>query len=70
MTLRHRRDLHAGYGGLGLAVACRRSTPSCAWVSDVCKFDKDGNATHHDPCRAPCSILARLASPACPTSVT
>ena len=46
-----------GYGGLDLAVASVLDVEH-AWVSDVCKFDKDGNATHHDPCRAPCSILA------------
>lgn len=44
-------------GGLDLAVASVLDVEH-AWVSDVCKFDKDGNATHHDPCRAPCSILA------------
>ena len=47
----------SGYGGLDLAVASVLDVEH-AWVSDVCKFDKDGNATHHDPCRAPCSILA------------
>lgn len=46
-----------GYGGLDLAVASVLDVEH-AWVSDVCKFDKVGNATHHDPCRAPCSILA------------
>jgi DNA (cytosine-5)-methyltransferase 1 len=46
-----------GYGGLDLAVASVLNVEH-VWVSDVCKFDKDGNATHHDPCRAPCSILA------------
>lgn len=47
----------SGYGGLDLAVASVLDVEH-AWVSDVCKFDKDGNATHHVPCRAPCSILA------------
>lgn len=47
-----------GYGGLDLAVADVFPGIEHAWVSDVCKFDKDGNAGHHDPCRAPCSILA------------
>lgn len=46
-----------GYGGLDLAVASVLDVEH-VWVSDVCKFDKDGNAGHHDPCRAPCSILA------------
>lgn len=46
-----------GYGGLDLAVASVLDVEH-VWVSDVCKFDADGNATHHDPCRAPCSILA------------
>lgn len=46
-----------GYGGLDLAVASVLDVEH-VWVSDVCKFDKDGNATHHNPCRAPCSILA------------
>ncbi len=46
-----------GYGGLDLAVAQVLDVEH-AWVADVCKFDKDGNAGHHDPCHAPCSILA------------
>ena len=54
-----------GYGGLDLAVASVLDVEH-AWVSDVCKFDKDGNATHHDPCRAPCSIFSRTASPGVP----
>ncbi len=46
-----------GYGGLDLAVASVLDVEH-AWVADVCKFDKGGNAGHHVPCRAPCSILA------------
>ncbi|MDF1603371.1 DNA cytosine methyltransferase [Nocardioides sp. YIM 152315] len=45
-----------GYGGLDLAVASVLDVEH-AWVSDVCKFGPDG-AGHHDPCRAPCTILA------------
>lgn len=46
-----------GYGGLDLGVAQVLDVEH-AWVADVCKFDKDGNACHHEPCRAPCTILA------------
>lgn len=50
-------ELFAGYGGLGLGVRAVYGG-TVAWVSDVCRFDGKGNAGHHRPCRAPCSILA------------
>lgn len=49
-------ELFAGYGGLGLGVA-QVLDVKLAWYADACKFDKDGHASHHDPCRAPCSIM-------------
>jgi DNA (cytosine-5)-methyltransferase 1 len=50
-------ELCAGYGGLGMGVS-RVIDAEVAWVSDVCKFDKDGKPVgHHEPHRAPCSVL-------------
>lgn len=51
-------ELFGGYGGLGRGVQSVLGTGRLAWYSDVCKFDKHGNAGHHSPHRAPCSILA------------
>ena len=50
-------SLFAGYGGLSLAVE-EVFGAELAWYADCCKFDKQGNASHHTPCRAPCSIMA------------
>lgn len=50
-------ELFAGYCGLGMGVRAVIGG-EIAWVSDVCRVDKDGTVGHHDPCRAPCSILA------------
>lgn len=50
-------ELFAGYGGLGMGVQAALGG-DIAWVSDVCKFDKDGNAGHYEPHRGPCRILA------------
>lgn len=50
-------ELFAGYGGLGMGVQAVLGG-DIAWVSDVCKFDKDGNAGHYEPHRGPCRILA------------
>lgn len=51
-------SLFAGYDGIALGVQEVMPDARVAWVSDVCKFDKDGNASHFEPHRAPCSILA------------
>lgn len=51
-------ELFAGYGGLGKGVQMVLGG-TVTWVSDVCKFDKDGNAGHYSPHRGPCAILAR-----------
>ena len=51
-------ELFAGYGGIGLGVKEVWPDAEVRWVSDVCKFDKDGNASHHDPHRGPCRVLA------------
>ena len=50
-------ELFAGYGGLGMGVQ-EVLGGELAWYSDVCKFDKDGNAGHYEPHRGPCAILA------------
>jgi DNA (cytosine-5)-methyltransferase 1 len=51
-------ELFAGYSGLGMSVA-QVLDIELAWYSDICKFDKNGHAVgHHDPCRAPCSVMA------------
>lgn len=50
-------ELFAGYGGLGLGVQAALGG-QVVWYADACKFDKHGNAGHHTPHRAPCSILA------------
>lgn len=50
-------ELFAGYGGLGMGVQAVLGG-EVAWYSDVCKFDKDGNAGHYEPHRGACAILA------------
>ena len=50
-------ELFAGYGGLGMGVQDVYGG-DLVWYADACKFDKNGNASHHEPHRAPCSILA------------
>lgn len=50
--------MFSGYGGLDIALATVLGAKT-VWVADVCKFDKKTGATgHHEPHRAPCSILA------------
>lgn len=51
-------ELFTGYGGIGLGVKQVWPDAEVRWVSDVCKFDKDGNAGHHNPHRGPCRVLA------------
>jgi DNA (cytosine-5)-methyltransferase 1 len=51
-------ELFAGYGGLGMGVQAVFPDAELAWYSDVCKFDKNGNAGHYDPHRGPCRVLA------------
>jgi len=51
-------ELFTGYGGIGLGVKEVWPDATVAWVSDVCKFDKNGNASHYDPHRGPCRVLA------------
>lgn len=50
-------SLFAGCGGLDLAVA-EVFGAETVFVADVCKVNKDGSVGHHEPHRAPCSILA------------
>ena len=52
-------ELFAGYGGLGLGIKGIWPDAKTIWVSDVCKVNKDGSVGHHEPHRAPCSILAK-----------
>lgn len=50
-------SLFAGYGGLDLAITEVLDAETVA-VADVCKVNEDGSVGHHEPHRAPCSILA------------
>lgn len=59
MTVPTIGELFAGYGGLGLGIKGIWPEAKTIWVSDVCKVNKDGPVGHHEPHRAPCSILAK-----------
>lgn len=50
-------SMFSGVGGLDLAIA-EVLNAETVFVADVCKVDKHGNVGHHEPHRAPCSILA------------
>lgn len=50
-------SLCTGYGGLDLAIA-ETLGATTALVADICKVNTDGSVGHHEPHRAPCSILA------------
>ena len=51
-------SLFSGYGGLDLALRDVFGDVETAWVSDICKVDKDGKVGHYEPHRSPCSILS------------
>jgi DNA (cytosine-5)-methyltransferase 1 len=49
-------SMFSGYGGIDLAIA-EVLNAETVFVADVCKVNKDGSVGHHEPHRAPCSIL-------------
>lgn len=51
-------SLFSGYAGAELALQMLWPNLKTRWVSDVCKFDKNGNAGHFEPHRGPCRVLA------------
>ena len=51
-------SLFSGYEGLGLALREVFGEVEHVAVADVCKVNSDGTVGHHEPHRAPCSILA------------
>lgn len=50
-------SMFSGYGGLDLAIS-EVLDAETVFVADICKVNKDGSVGHHEPHRAPCSILA------------